>query len=94
MYKYWMEIPGWLDVVLDEENQNYFENCLFRISLMDKMVILSGNWIYAWRGLNLSNTFDVPPWLRAGPGQEGEKSKVFPRSGEVWTTSGDWKFYA
>ena len=70
------------------KNENYFSNCLFRISLMDKMVILSGNWIYAWW------TFDS-----LAPGTSGQKNvekndRFFPRSGEVQSTSGDWKFNA
>ena len=46
-----------VEVVFGQKMRIIFQIALFRISLMDKMVILSGNWIYAWRGLNLSNTF-------------------------------------
>ena len=55
-----------LDVVLDcgrGKSKLFFKIGCFRISLMDKMVILSGNWIYAWRG---------------GPEREREKKLKFP----------------
>ena len=77
-----------VEVVFGQKMRIIFQIALFRISLMDK-------WSF-WKGIGFMHRGHGERWTvqfeLVSPGLKiREKSKVFP---EVWTTSGDWKFYA
>ena len=82
-----------VEVVFGQKMRIIFQIALFRISLMDKWSFWKGiGFMHPGHGGRWTVQFELVILTSLAPAwSSGRKSKVFL---EVWTTSGDWKFYA